>query len=232
MNRPLVVVAFAALVLVLSSGLSIAGPAISIDPFDQGATGLVQSTIGSTSVTQTGLDVIGGTRDMTLAVNSLDYGSGRANVYTSGSGLLAWAEDDAVQGTLTLNYPGTYANNDFTAGGLVSAIGIRWQSDNHPWKLHIEATDGSSNMSTYDATISAAGNNVWNVTLAPYTSFVPATTSGADFTNLTNVKVQFSSAFAEAGGGDYAFDFVVAPEPATLSLLALGGLALLRRSRK
>jgi hypothetical protein len=61
--------------------------------------------------------------------------------------------------------------------------------------------------------------------------------TGAAYQNLTNQTVTFHWYAGGAGSGDIDIDTIivngnVTPEPATMSLLALGGLAILRRRRR
>ncbi|MGA2916294.1 MAG: PEP-CTERM sorting domain-containing protein [Sedimentisphaerales bacterium] len=78
----------------------------------------------------------------------------------------------------------------------------------------------------------------WTCVSAPLTSFVPD--AGFDWSAINEVKFWFSSWKGDApdwiadpvtGSSVYVDDFRLIPEPATMSLLALGALAMLKRRR-
>ncbi|MBM4020544.1 MAG: hypothetical protein FJ288_19875 [Planctomycetes bacterium] len=210
----LVPLAAAALIL-----LTQPAAALTIDTFSYGTLSLTQASVGSTSASESSLtDVIGGTRAATLTVTYREYGDATAIVLTS-PGILTWDEDDAIKGTLLLDYTGSYVA-DFTDGGTTSGIVVKFTSDNHPWDLRIDVYEGA-NQSKYEATIAAV--NGAGVVFAPYVGFVPVTT-GVDFTKIDHVKFLFSSDFDAAKGADLSFDLVQTgvSEPLTMAGLLMG----------
>ena len=215
-------------VLLLMSGPALA---VTIDTFDQGPMSLVLTAVGTTTDTVTGLNVIGGTRTMTLDVDFFGPSQANADVLVN-SGVLYWNEDDGIRGSLTLNYSGSEGTPwDLTDGTTTHGILFGFQSDNHPWKLHIAVSDGV-NTSTYDATVGSIGNYVWGTYFAPYSGF----SGTANLASAQDLTIEFNSDFADGAGGDYSFDIIqtAIPEPVTMAglLMGVGGLAGYFRKRR
>ena len=96
-------------------------------------------------------------------------------------------------------------------------VGQPWEGDPTGWSLYFTGGDYTNNLIEASGTAGLS----WGQVSLQYTAIA------ADAGNKIGIKMY--------GDGDVSFDDVTLdaiPEPATLSVLALGGLALLRRRRK
>jgi hypothetical protein len=132
-------------------------------------------------------------------------------------------------GTLPADLNEVSFSIDIPAGTIVDLTNVTWD-----WRL---ATDGD-NVRWLAFRTSLDANLIFSKAGIARNDFDSETVSlaGAAYQNLTNQTVTFHWYAGGEGSGDIDFDTVivngnVTPEPATMSLLALGGLALLRRRR-
>jgi hypothetical protein len=203
-----------------------------IDHFAQPNTGQAVSVTdtGSAFNTTTGLaGVVGGSRTLQVDVTASAYGQSSSLIVTPAApGALSLSNDSGQNGVGTITWDANGAGLggvDLTDGGNLS---------------HLQATILASDLDLgfrVDITETAATGGstaFWSTNLGPGVSFVSQplasfTNAGAvDFTKVDKIVLTLSGPPAQ----DATLDLVeVAPEPATLGLLVLGGLALVRRRR-
>ena len=99
---------------------------------------------------------------------------------------------------------------------------------------HIHGPTANNNGSGFTQTAGVLFNLTRSSNLATGGVFTsaPITLTTAQETDLLNGKYYVNIHTATNGGGEIRGFLVVTPEPATLSLLGIGSLALLRRSRR
>ena len=207
-----------------------------IDDFNDGFFDISRTSPGSVSSTDTG-SMIGGYRNTTL---QWDAGTGGYKVDSSvcalPSSVLIWEEGDSIKGKLTILYN---ANGAGLGGGAGVDVTDGGPSSQWLFACPVGGGDGS----TFDVTITAkdasAATETWTGTFAGYGTFALPFSGGSgsiDLNHVTSIQYLFDSAKGGVvvgnGGGDYTFDLLgTTPEPATLSMLALGGLLVIRRRR-
>lgn len=221
-----------ALVLVgLLAGSAAAIP-VNIDTFDlgaaQGAAFGTSSTTGAEAIADTS-QTIGGVRSYAMTgqgpgtgVTTLAVVGGRA-----GLGTLSIVAPYNGLWTLGYGYALNGSTNDLNAD-LVTSVGapntgilIKMISAEYAYDLDLSLiTNGSG---TTASLLLPANPNPHDV-FVPFSSF-----SGVNFHDIDQISVQFRG----RPDGDYVVDAIVAsvPEPASMALLAIGGLLSLRRRR-
>ena len=214
--------------------------ALSIDGFADGDFSDSQAAPGSSLTTQAG-SMIGGEREVTLTWTSggvVDIDDVEAIVNPAVLNVLNWNMDDAIIGNLGILYDGVgtpvggLGDVDLTDAGLSSEFLIKHQfGDGSAVKITITVVSGGG---TSVATKKFASTIATDVLMIPFSDLV----GGADLTAVDSIDYLFTNdtgniGLIPDGGGDYKFDILGTgvPEPATLALLLLGGLALLRRRK-
>lgn len=227
----------AAAAVVVSLGLPASASIITIDDFENGYANLaVDDNVDYTHhafVSQAPVaGVIGGQRNLTL-----DYVSGpnysRVFVDRADSGAFVLAEDPDTRAVATLAYgAGGDLNADFAALGTGSAIRLVFSTADLAGEVSIQAySAGPSRMSTWTGSTPGGLFNAdqnFDVSLSDPNWFANSG-GGVDWHNVDRISITLTG----AANGDYVLrHIVIVPEPATLSLLALGGVAVLRRKRR
>lgn len=201
---------------------------IGIDNFDDTTTTLLErNTAGiSSAAILTGANAIGGEREviLTFSASSIGPGSSKAKVSIGGpggalDGTLAVSNDPIIISTVELLYDGIgtgdlNANLSAHDGFVMSFFAdLPLQFD-----VIFRSAGVLSSVQTYNV---PPGISVSQV---PFTDFANLTTSDIDAIRIL---------FRPAAAGDFLVDLPLGtpevPEPATLGLLGLGALALLRR---
>ncbi|UCD29155.1 MAG: PEP-CTERM sorting domain-containing protein, partial [Planctomycetota bacterium] len=144
---------------------------------------------------------------------------------TDGEAKLVW---DGIDGSPALDYTGL-GGFDLTNGGALDRITIPVAFDDLPVTLVMEVWTDSNYMS--DAQLNLPGGIFSPVDYEIlFTSFVSSGSSGpADFSNVGMIVLDINVQYP---GTDLQIDYIKAtPEPATLLLLILGCLPVLRRKR-
>lgn len=233
--------AVAPLILGTLAPFVVAAPIV-IDDFETGAlnppTGSISTVGGNAGYAATGLDA---SRVFTGRRNTFLLPNGGVSLSASLTPDGAGTADDAMMfqanggGTLFLyydaGYPSAPSNTDFTAGGN-DRFAVTLTEAPSSGTLRIELW--STNPFIFK-TVAIAGPGTIYV---PFSSFVvggPAVGQPVpnldEFKAVDVVKVSITNP-AGTGPVTYALsDVRVVPEPASLALIAFGGLALLRRAR-
>ena len=218
--------------LAVGAALAAAGVASAnhIDLFTEGDFLLVLTPPGpsvSASVTEEnapfGDSILGNNRFVQLEFTpGPPNGIGLASQLDLNNGVLTYTNSAETWGTMTLRYGDTSDLDLVTAsnyGALrvnVTALGA-----GDAFTLNVIATDTSNNTDTESVVVNATGDYDFN-----FSAF-----AGVDFTSIDSLTFRVVS---QNPGDDITLGEiarVVVPEPASAGLLALGGLALLRRRR-
>ncbi|MEI7836810.1 MAG: PEP-CTERM sorting domain-containing protein, partial [Planctomycetota bacterium] len=207
-----------------------------VDDFESGSMNLAVDGIDypptpSASLTLVA-DVIGGQRDV-----ALDYLSGlySSHVYVNRakSGSFVLAEDPDTQARATLTYgAGGSLNADLAAQGPSSAFRFVFSTADLAGTLSIQASSDGQGTSTWTGSTPGGLFNTnldFDVPLSG-SGWVAASGGGVNWGDVDKLTISLTG----VANGDYVIrQIVVVPEPATLSLIVLGGLAsLLKRRRR
>lgn len=211
--------------------------ALVIDHFTQSGAGQAISVTGLGSVTETvtGLtEVLGGARTIQLAVSTSSYGlSSSVNVSPAGTGTLSLGNDSGQDGVGTITWDAAGAGLggvDLTNGGTLPYLQSKIVASDLNLGFTVEITE----------TATAGGSMaVWSTSLGygvsyvnqPLASFINA--ANVDFNQVDKVALILSGPLAQDATLDLLeFTNTPAPEPVTMSLLGLGGLAILLRRKQ
>jgi hypothetical protein len=210
-----------------------------LDAYDDGIAILTATNItGSMSLTETSLtDVLGGERYSTVTWES---GTGAVNLNVSivtAQDVASYSSPSGLDGKFSFEYGrSTDLDTDITSGGTDFAFKFLFDVADFtaPITVTVTTRDGGGDKVSSGTVNSPSGlqtgdADVW-VTL-PYSSFSTVANGGADFTDIDNILVEIDG----PSESDYTLKASVydIPEPATMTVLALGGIGvLLRRRRK
>ncbi|MDD4891963.1 MAG: PEP-CTERM sorting domain-containing protein [Phycisphaerae bacterium] len=200
---------------------SIVHASLIIDDFDSGANFAIKTRqAGPTSATSVlpAPGVLGGTRDALLEYVA-GAGSFKYNraTFSPADSRLNFSNDSGMKGRLTLTY--NFAATDFTTDGADS-VWVQFTAADLTYDATVTLKDSAGRVSTSTLHESAGPDfaKFWYV----------------DFTGSANLNAVTSLTLAIEGvsSGDYALDLIDtrAPEPATLALLAVGGLGMIGRA--
>lgn len=206
-------------------GLITTGQAAVIDNFNDGTVAPVSGPTGPTLQTGLGANTLDGNRTYGIDNNpgaTLEINDGLPFDTT---GRLSFSNDGGTDGTLTLTYTGLSV--DLTDGGASNSIVFEFLSADQPATVTVMVTDGDST-DTQNLSIPAS---VSPQTIPHFFSVFTA----IDFTDVNAVTITLSP--NNTNGGDYLLDIIESrdsniPEPASMALLTLGGLAMIQRRRR
>ncbi len=208
--------------------------AMDIDTLADGDFSLILSDPGSISVGVAATSAIGGYRDIAVTY----AGDGGADSYdvmlvdrTGLSTRLTWNSDDGIFGSVKLLYNANgvgLGGIDITDGGTHEFLVTSSSGDGGAVDIKFTVIDQLGNVSYIEQQFLVTG-------IEPILHFLPFDSwiGSADLTNTDSIEILFSTNADFGFGGDYKFGAIATgtPEPATLLVLALGLLPMLRRRR-
>ncbi len=224
--------------LVVLATLGVLAPTVhaapfTIDHFTQPNTGQAVSVtgIGSAFNTTTGLaGVVGGSRTLQVDVTASAYGQSSSLVVSPASpGALSLGNDSGQVGVGTVTWDANGAGLggvDITNGSILPIFQatILFSDLNLGFRVDITETAGAGGSTAFWSTNLGSGPSLVNQSLASFTN-----AGAVDFTKVDKIVLTMSGPLAQ----DATLDLVeVVPEPVTMSMLGLGGLALLLRRRR
>ncbi|MFK7789596.1 MAG: PEP-CTERM sorting domain-containing protein [Phycisphaeraceae bacterium] len=202
--------------------------AIDIDTFLDDPSQIVASQSASGVPSQLVINTphaLGGQRELIANSGVGDFGT----LGIVGDGLLQYANTPDSAGSLELEYQTGGA--DLTDGGSSTGFLFTIAFADAPVDYEIEVRDGISSVSSFFGTFPTGitGNGDEQVVYIPFSSFVGG---GADLTDVNEVII-FLTPNNDLLGADLSISSFSTgvPEPSSLALLALGGLAMMRRRR-
>lgn len=187
-----------------------------IDSFDGVAQTVLAMNGGSNSSTVADPAAIGGNRD--LFVTALDN-PGQATLSSNlasvpgvlsfdpssnarGRYLVTWDGDTTatIDSGATLNETGL-GGVDLTNSGSISAVRMLLGIDKAGQTLTMRVYSSAANFSTFNVSLPNTGGSVNSEVIIPFSSFATGGGTGADFTNVGAVQLEFTATVLAADGG-------------------------------
>jgi hypothetical protein len=208
--------------------------ALTIDGFDDGTVLMGRTNTGwtpvppnsSVTINESGLSVLGGRRDTTLT----KVGGSNISPYISlSSSQISYNSTFGDDGSSMAFAYGLGGDLDLDAtqfGNAFAAVGVSGDMETGPRPVDLTVTITTSGLGSSSAAIAIINGGADH--LVPFASFA----GSADLTDVDTIVFEFVDRVDTGGAVDYSVGgLAIVPEPATMSLLAVGALALLRRRR-
>ena len=226
-------VAILLVVTVFLAGSACAAPILFIDTFGDGADLQVVVSAASpgatgTPSTKTGTSMIGGQRTLTL-LSVVGDGFNFASALVGGASL-SHGNNPTVTSDLEVLYGG--ASNLLDADFTISTdIDISLAEVDQSTNISLELTSGMTagnpaSGASHSVTQNAASPGMFLYGLSQYSS------NGVDLSDVDRVKLLLNTTQIAVDTRITRITVGIIPEPATMTLLGLGALALVRRRRR